>query len=114
MDDRRDRAPLAAEPATSIEKQTAAPEAGAGPNVVRELHELIADGDTVVACWTNTATHADQIMGIPPSGRPLKISGADIHRLCDGRMAEHWHVVEELRMLQQLGVHPAPQAPATS
>ena len=53
-------------------------------------------------------------MGIPPSGRTVTISGIDIHRLRDGKMAEHWHVIEELQMLQQLGVISAPQEAAVS
>jgi hypothetical protein len=28
-------------------------------------------------------------------------------------MAEHWHVIEELQMLQQLGVIPMPQGAAS-
>ena len=74
------------------------------------LHELVAEADTVVAYWTNTGTHRGEFMGIPPSGRTVTISGVDIHRLRDGRMSEHWHVIEELQMLQQLGVIPVPQA----
>jgi steroid delta-isomerase-like uncharacterized protein len=78
------------------------------------LHEVLAEDDTVVAYWTNTGTHTGEFMGIPPSGRIVTISGVDIHRLRDGRMAEHWHVIEELQMLQQLGVMPAPQGAAAS
>jgi len=77
------------------------------------LHELIAEGETVIAYWTNTGTHQGEFMGIPPSGRTVTISGVDIHRLRDGRMAEHWHVIEELQMLQQLGVIPAQQGAAS-
>lgn len=73
------------------------------------VRELVAEGDTVVAYWTNTGTHQGDFMGIPPSGRRVTVSGVDVHRLRDGRMAEHWHVVEELQMLQQLGVVPVPQ-----
>ncbi len=75
------------------------------------LNELVAEADTVVAYWTNTGTHQGEFMGIPPSGRTVTISGVDIHRLRGGRMAEHWHVIEQLQMLQQLGAIPAPSAP---
>lgn len=78
------------------------------------INALVAEGDTVVAYWTNTGTHAGEFMGMPPTGRTVTISGIDIHRLRDGKLAEHWHVVEELQMLQQLGVLPAPAgAPAS-
>jgi predicted ester cyclase len=78
------------------------------------LHELVGEGDTVAAYWSNTGIQAGDFMGIPPSGRTVTISGVDIHRLRNGRMAEHWHVVEELQMLQQLGVMPTPQGAAAS
>lgn len=77
------------------------------------LHEVVCDGDTVLAYWSNTGTHQGEFMGIPPTGRAVTISGVDIHRLREGRLAEHWHVIEELQMLQQLGLIPKPQA-ATS
>ena len=73
------------------------------------LHEVVAEGDTVVVYWTNTGTHSGPFMGIPPTGRTVKISGVDIYRIRDGKMAEHWHVVEQLQMLQQLGVIPSPE-----
>lgn len=77
------------------------------------LHALVAEDETVVAYWTNTGTHQGDFLGIPPTGRTVTISGIDVHRLRDGRLAEHWHVVEELQMLQQLGVLPTPEgAPA--
>jgi predicted ester cyclase len=77
------------------------------------LHEVVAEGDLVVVHWTNNGTHAGEFMGIPPSNRPVTLSGVDIHRLRDGRMAEHWHVIEELQLLQQLGVIPTPQGAAS-
>jgi steroid delta-isomerase-like uncharacterized protein len=82
------------------------------PNVFN-VRDVVAEGDRVVVHWTNTATHSGSFMGIPPTGKVLTISGIDIHRIRDGRMAEHWHVVEELQMLQQLGLVPTPEgAPA--
>jgi predicted SnoaL-like aldol condensation-catalyzing enzyme len=45
---------------------------------------------------------------LPPTNRDYTIAGIDIHRLEIGRMAEHWHVVDQLSQLQQLGLLPAP------
>jgi predicted ester cyclase len=75
--------------------------------------DVVAEGDKVVVYWSNTATHSGPFMGIPPAKRVMTISGIDIHLMRDGKMAEHWHVVEELQMLQQLGFVPVPEgAPA--
>jgi predicted ester cyclase len=74
------------------------------------LQHVVAEGDLVVVRWMNTATHSGSFMGIPPTGRVMTISGIDVHKVRDGKMAEHWHVVEELQMMQQLGLIPTPSA----
>jgi steroid delta-isomerase-like uncharacterized protein len=77
------------------------------------VEDVIAEGDRVVVRWTNDATHVGEFLGIPPTGRSCGVAGIDIHRVENGRMAEHWHVVDQLAMLQQLGLIPSPDgAPA--
>ena len=71
---------------------------------------MIAEGDKVVVRWTNHGTHVGDFMGIPPTGRSFSIAGIDIHRLNDGTMAEHWHVVDLFSQMQQLGMIPQPAA----
>jgi steroid delta-isomerase-like uncharacterized protein len=76
------------------------------------VEDLIAEGDKVVARWTNAGTHSGGFMGIPPTSMPFAITGIDIHIVRNGRLAEHWHVVDQLAMLLQLGVITLPGAPA--
>lgn len=77
------------------------------------IEELIAEGDRVVVRWTNNGRHVGEFLGAAPTDRPYAIAGIDIYRIQDGRLAEHWHVVDQLSMLQQLGLIPAPDgAPA--
>jgi predicted ester cyclase len=47
-------------------------------------------------------------MGIPPTGRRVAIEVIDIVRVVDGRVVEHWNVVDNLGLLQQFGVLPSP------
>jgi steroid delta-isomerase-like uncharacterized protein len=72
------------------------------------IHDMIAEGDRVVVRWSNAGTHSREFLGIPPTGRSFDFAGIDIYRIENGRMAEHWHVVDQLTMLQQLGLLPAP------
>jgi steroid delta-isomerase-like uncharacterized protein len=72
------------------------------------IEDVIAEGQKVVVRWTNSGTHVGEFFGIPPTGKSFQFAGVDIHRLQDGRMAEHWHVVDVFAMLQQLGVLPPP------
>jgi steroid delta-isomerase-like uncharacterized protein len=77
------------------------------------IEDMIAEGDRVVVRWRNDGTHVGEFMGMPATGGTFSIAGVDIHRIRDGKLAEHWHVVDQLAMLQQLGFIPAPDgAPA--
>jgi steroid delta-isomerase-like uncharacterized protein len=76
------------------------------------LDDLIAEGDRVVVRWTNHGMHQGEFLGMPATGRSFTITGMDIHRLRDGKLAEHWDVVDQLSLLQQLGILPTPDAVA--
>ena len=78
-----------------------------------KIEDIVAEGDRVAVRWSSRGTQSGEFMGIPHTNRSYEIAGIDFHRLADGRMAEHWHVVDQLSQLQQLGLLPAPQgAPA--
>jgi steroid delta-isomerase-like uncharacterized protein len=74
------------------------------------LEHVIADGDKVAVMWTNRGTNATEWMGMPPSGKSFAVPGVDIFLFRDGRLAEHWDVVDRLTMLEQVGAIPAPGA----
>jgi steroid delta-isomerase-like uncharacterized protein len=74
------------------------------------IEDVVAEGDRVVVRWRSTGTHSGEFLGMPPTDREYTIAGIDIHRLADGRMVEHWHVVDQLNQLQQLGMIPSPAA----
>jgi steroid delta-isomerase-like uncharacterized protein len=80
---------------------------GLAPHVT--IDDVIAEDDKVVVRWTNSGTNLGEFLGIPATGRSFTIPGIDIHRLEGGRMAEHWHVVDMLGHLQQLGLLPSPE-----
>ena len=52
------------------------------------------------------------LLGIPPTGKQVRIGGISIFRLTEGKIAEHWEQLDRLALMQQLGVIPAPAAPA--
>jgi predicted ester cyclase len=45
------------------------------------------------------------------TGRSFAIAGIDIYRVASGSICEHWHVIDQLSMLGQLGLLPAPATP---
>ena len=71
------------------------------------VEDIVAEGDRVVVRWTNSGRHVGDFLGMPPTGHSYAIAGINIYRIEDGQLAEHWHVIDQLAMLQQLGLVPA-------
>jgi predicted ester cyclase len=78
------------------------------PDGAMTVEDMIAEGDTVATRKTFRGTHQGEFMGIPPTGRRVAIELIDVVRVVDGRVVEHWNVVDNLGLLQQLGVLPSP------
>jgi predicted ester cyclase len=77
------------------------------------LEHVLADGDKVAVMWTNRGTHVGEWFGIPPTGKSVVTPGVDIFLLRDGRLAEHWDVVDVTNFLVQSGALPQAQVPVT-
>jgi predicted ester cyclase len=75
-----------------------------------EILDQVAEGDKVVTYKVFRGVHSGEFAGIPPTGREVEIAVIDIVRLVDGRIAEHWNVVDRLGLLAQLGALPAAAA----
>jgi predicted ester cyclase len=76
------------------------------------IEHLLADGDKVAVMWTNQGTHVGAWFGFPPTEKKITAHGVDILQLRDGRLAEHWDVVDVTDFLAKVGVLPAPPAAA--
>ena len=74
-----------------------------------EIHDVIADGNTVAVRLTSTAIQSGPFMGLPASGRRYSIEEIHIFRIVGGKVAEHWHQGDMLGLMRQLGALPEPQ-----
>jgi steroid delta-isomerase-like uncharacterized protein len=74
------------------------------------VEDVIAEGDKVVVRWKNAGTHSGSFLGIPATNKTFSVAGIDVHLVRDGRIAEHWHVVDQLGQMQQLGLIPGPDS----
>lgn len=72
------------------------------------IEDIIAEDDKVVVRWKNAGNNSGSFLGMPPTNKDISIAGIDIHVVRDGRLAEHWHVVDQLTQLQQMGLIPTP------
>ena len=46
-------------------------------------------------------------MGMPPTGKPVAISGISTFRIADGKIAESYCLFDQMGMMQQLGAIPS-------
>lgn len=81
------------------------------PDIEFTIEDQVAEEDRVATRWTACATHTGTFQGIPPTGKQGAVSGITINRVANGKIVEGWTNLDELGLMQQLGVIPAP-APA--
>jgi predicted ester cyclase len=64
--------------------------------------------DLVTGRWTMTGTHTGplDLIGLPPTGRPVTMSGQEIFRARDGRFVEVWHLEDVSALMRGLELEP--------
>lgn len=77
------------------------------PDLGITVHELLAEGDKVVARITFTGTHQGEFLGVPASGNVVAIDGIDVMQLRDGKVVAHWGVTDMAGAMAQMGAGPA-------
>ena len=78
------------------------------PDMRMDVEDVIASGDKAVARVTVTGTNKGEFMGMPATGKSAAVNLIDITRFGDDGLArEHWGVVDQLALMQQLGAIPA-------
>ncbi len=77
------------------------------PDVEVVSEDMIAEGDQVVVRWRAQGTHTGGLLGIPPTGKQVTLTGITIYRLADGKVVEERGEEDDLGFMQQLGVVPA-------
>jgi steroid delta-isomerase-like uncharacterized protein len=77
------------------------------PDLHYTIEQEIAEGDRVVLHVVGRGTMKGDFMGMPASGKQATWTEIHIFRLKDGKAVEHWHTIDQMGMLQQLGFIPA-------
>ena len=76
------------------------------PDIYFTIEDMVAEGDLVGIRWTNTGTQQGEYMGIPATGISTEGTGMAFHRIADSKIQELWLFVDDLGMLEQLGLMP--------
>jgi steroid delta-isomerase-like uncharacterized protein len=78
------------------------------PDLRVTIEELVAEGDKVGVRRSYAGTHRGELLGVPPTGKQVRVGGISIFRLAGGKIAEQWEQLDRLALMQQLGVLPTP------
>ena len=68
------------------------------------LEELIAEGDMVAARGWMRGAHLGTFMGIPPTGKEVKVPIYITYRIVGGKIVDHWMMMDSAVLMEQLGV----------
>ena len=79
---------------------------GAFPDLEFVAEDMIAEGDKVAARITVRGTHKGPFLDIAPTGKQVSVNAIDIFRFANGKIVEHWGVMDQMSMMQQLGAIP--------
>ena len=74
------------------------------PDLKLRIDDLVVNGNKAVVCFTLTGTHEGDFMGIAATGKPVTVNGMVLSRFEEGKIIEEWEILDELTLLQQLGV----------
>lgn len=74
------------------------------PDFKYELKKIVSEGDLVWAYGTYSGTQTGNWLGVPATGKPYSFDAVDIFRIQDGKLAEHWDVLDAYGLFKQLGV----------
>jgi steroid delta-isomerase-like uncharacterized protein len=79
------------------------------PDTKHVIHDMIAEGDLVVARVTCEGTQRGDFEGMPASGNQVKYSGVHVVRFANGKIQDWWVLDDNLSMLRQLGMELKPK-----
>ena len=79
---------------------------GAFPDLHFSVEEQVAEGDKVLTRFEWTGTHRGLFLGVPSTGRQVRVWGMVIDRLVDGRIKDTRIIMDTLGLMAQLGVFP--------
>jgi predicted ester cyclase len=74
------------------------------PDLSCEIEQMIVAGDRVVAHLRFRGHFTGHFGQVEGHGQTINFIAIDIYRIADGRIAENWHIEDNLILQQQLGL----------
>jgi predicted ester cyclase len=78
------------------------------PDLSCEVVQQFEQGDSHIGHVRLAGTMTGDFFGMPAANRPATWEEMHIAKIKDGKVREHWAVVDQMGLMQQLGFVPAP------
>ena len=72
------------------------------PDLKVEIYDQVAERDKVTTRKAVFGTRSGELMGIPPTGKKVKIDIIDIIRIRNGKYFEHWSITSLPSVIAEL------------
>jgi steroid delta-isomerase-like uncharacterized protein len=79
------------------------------PDMTMAVNQILAERDLVAVYWTASGTNTQPGMGIPATGRKIRVDGMTLFRFKAGKISEEWSVWDMLSIMRQAGLVSSPQ-----
>jgi predicted ester cyclase len=82
------------------------------PDLHCTIQDEIIQNNKVAAHWTIRGTHKGQFLGNSPTNKPIAVQGLLYARIENGQVIENHLLIDQMGVLQQLGLIPPPRPTA--
>jgi predicted ester cyclase len=72
------------------------------------IEDEVAEGDKVALRFKWSGMHTGEYLGIAPTGKQIAVTALCMHRIEGDKEVEQWAQVDQVGLMQQLGVVPPP------
>lgn len=76
------------------------------PDLHCTIEDKIEADNKFAALWTMRGTHTGMFLGNRPTGKPVEVQGIIFAHIGNGQIIEHWLLLDQMTLLQQLGIVP--------
>jgi steroid delta-isomerase-like uncharacterized protein len=80
---------------------------GSFPDLHIGIEDIVAEEDKVMVRVLLEGTHLGSGLGVPPTGRRIRVAGIVLIRVSKGQIIEGWNSWDQLGLLRQIGALPA-------
>ena len=66
------------------------------------IYDLVVEEDRAAWRWTLSGAHVGAFAGVAPTSKKVSFSGVNFQRFENGRISEHWTLVDAQSIIRQL------------